>query len=643
MHRTVFLSVSLALCVGLLVITAASSASGDTPAAAHSKTAMAAVRAITPAPAFTPDQLSAFPGNDWLVVHGDLASHNYSSLNQITTSNVSTLKLAWSSHLGGTCTAVSNNQACAAEGNALVYQGVMYLEDGAGDTSAIDATTGAHIWDYHPVYDPAFTKRGDVTRGIAMAQGVIFIPRMDGSVVALDQMMGGVVWQSSLGDWRQGYKVTAAPVYYDGMVLIGISGGDQGNSDYMSALDATSGRLLWHWNVIPHQGEPGYNTWGSKSAFHYAGGAIWNSVAVDPKLDLVYFGTGNQVPWNTRPPGQELWSNSIMALNAHTGKLVWGYQTVHHDVWDDDVPASVVLYDAAYRPYKILKSGTWVDDPAKGFSGSHAVGVKVKYTGKAVMQPALAVASKMGYVFILNRKTGKPLVPTPEMKVDQTGGAGLNLSPTQPIPLGDYFTSQCVLPSQWTALGPDAKPVQHGCTYTPVGFDHFTAIPHDEGEWMPSAYNPQTHQLYICTIDNRAWAMEAIPAAQQAAVLKPGASYTGIQLTQGLREGYTGGFTAMNLLTNKIAWRQSWPDFCYSGATATAGGLVFTGHNDGRLEAIDTSTGKSLWNSPPSEAAANAPVITYSVNGKQYVSSFVGGDAHEQTTRGDVINTYELP
>jgi glucose dehydrogenase len=388
--------------------------------------ALGAAKAITPAPAFTADQLNTYPGNDWLVAHGDLASQNYSTLNQINASNVSTLKLAWSGHLGGACTAAAKNASCAAEDNALVYQGVMYLEDGAGDTSAIDATTGQHLWDYHPTYDPGFTKIGDVTRGIALGQGLVYIPRMDGSVVALDQMLGGVVWKTSLGDWHIAYHITAAPVYYDGMIIVGMSGGDSGNSDFMSAVDASSGTLLWHWNVIPHPGEPGYNTWGNKSAYHYAGGAIWNSVSVDPKLDMVYFGTGNQVPWNTRPPGNELWADSIIALHAHTGQLAWGYQTVHHDVWDDDIPSSVVLYDAAYRPYRILKSGTWVDNPANGFSGSKAVGVKVKYTGPAVTQPALALASKMGYVFILNRKTGKPLIPTPEMKVDQTGAAGLN-------------------------------------------------------------------------------------------------------------------------------------------------------------------------------------------------------------------------
>jgi quinohemoprotein ethanol dehydrogenase len=604
-------------------------------------TAQAAVKAITPAPAFTAAQLDSAPGSDWLVVHGDLGSRNFSSLNQVNASNVAGMKLAWSTHLGGLCTAT--NRSCGAEANALVYQGVMYLEDGAGSTSAIDAATGEHLWDYKPTYDPGFTKAGDVTRGIAMGGGKIFIPRMDGSLVALDQMLGGVVWQTSLGSWRAAYHITAAPVYYDGEVIVGMSGGDSGNSDYMTAVDASSGTVAWHWNVIPRPGEPGYNTWGNKSAFHYGGGAIWDSVSIDPKLDLVYFGTGNQVPWNTRPPGKELWADSIIALHAHTGAFAWGYQTVHHDVWDDDIPASPILYDAPYRPFKILKSGTWVDNPSKGFYGSHAVGVKVKYTGKAVMRQALALPSKQGFTFILDRKTGQPLIPTPELKVDQTGGAGLNLSKTQPIPLGAYFTAQCVLPTQWTAPGPDGKPVQHGCSYTPVGFDHFTAIPHDQGEWMPSSYNPQTHQMYTCTIDNRAWAMEAIPAAQQATVLKPGAGYLGILLTQGTRDGYTGGVTATNLLTNQEPWRDSQADFCYSGATATAGGLVFTGHNDGRIEALDSATGKSLWNSPPGIAAANAPVITYSANGKQYVTVLAGGDGHENTTRGDLVYTYTLP
>lgn len=597
--------------------------------------------APVPAPAFAAEQLSAYAGDDWIVVHGDLGSQSYSTLDQVNAGNVAGLRLAWSTHLGGRCTAA--NASCGAEANALVYRGTMYLETGAADVVALDAASGRHVWEYHPTFDQGFVQESGVSRGVALGEGKLFVPRSDGRLVALDQLLGGVVWATPLGDWRQGFHLTAAPVYYDGMVIVGMSGGDRGTSDYMSAVDASSGRLLWRWNAIPRPGQTGYRTWGDRRAFLHGGGAIWNSVSIDPTLDLVYFGTGNPVPWNTRPRGRELWTDSVVALHAHTGRLAWGFQTVHHDVWDDDVPASPVLFDAPYRRYRIAGSGRWVDEPANGFHGSHAAGVRATYSGAAVTRPAIAQTTKTGFLYVLDRRTGRPLLPTPELRVDQHGGTGLNLSPTQPIPLGDSFTGQCVLPSQWTSPGLDGAPVEHGCTFTPVGFDHFVAVPHSEGEWMPSAYDPPSHRLYVCTVDNRSWAMRAVPAASQAALLHPGTSYSGILLSQGTRDGITGGFTAMNVLTGRIAWRDTWPDFCYSGATATAGGLVFTGHNDGRIEAIDSATGRSLWRSPPAEAAANAPVVTYTAGGKQYVSVFAGGNPHENTPRGDLVVAYALP
>jgi glucose dehydrogenase len=610
---------------------------------------------ITPAPPFTATDLTTPAGANWITVHGDLSAEDYSTLNQITTSNVSGLQLAWQTHLGGLCTA--SNTSCAQESNALVYQGVMYISDGAGYTDAIDAATGTRIWQYVPTYPAGFTKKGSTIRGIAMGGGMIFVPRMDASVVALNMDTGAPVWTTSLAPTSQAYNLSAPPVYYNGMVIEGMSGGDSGNSDFIVAIDATSGAVLWRWNVVPSPGQPGYKTWGDPQGYHYGGGAIWDAVSVDPKLNEVYVGTGNVVPWNTRPPGSELWTDSIVALNADTGKFMWGYQEVHHDIWDDDVPSTPVLFQAKFRPFKIIKPGTWIEDESKGFYGGYLKGTKFKYTGPPVMHEALAQASKMGFIFILDRKTGKPLIPTPEVPVsDETAAAsaGLNLWKTQPIPIGKPFTSQCVLPTQWQTNGPDGKPVQQGCTYTPVGFDHFTAIPHDEGEWMPSALDPTTNTLYTCTIDNRAWAMEAIPAAQQAATLKPGGGYTGILndtgatgsgLARNIAQGYSGGVTATNLTNQTEPWRNNWQvgDICYSGATLTAGGLEFSGHIDGSLEAVNATTGASLWRSATESAGANAPAITYEANGKQYVSIFAGGDGHENTNRGDLIDTYALP
>lgn len=596
---------------------------------------------IVPAPAFSSTQLAAYAGDDWLSVHGDLLSTAHSSLKQITPANANQLGLAWATNLGGSC---ARDEACSGEGNALVYQGTYYIQTGADDVFALDAATGKRLWKHHAKFVKSFSEPGGVSRGMAMGDGRLYAPRIDGKVMALDMTTGKLDWQASLGGYKKGFKITAAPVYYDGMVVIGMSGGDNGNSDFVEAVDAKTGHKLWRWNAVPRPGEPGYKTWGDPNSWRHGGGAIWDSVSIDPKLDRVYVGTGNQVPWNTRKKGTELWADSIVSLDAHTGKLDWGYQTVHHDVWDDDIPASPVLYDAPYRPYKIVKPGRWVDHPNQGYHGSHAAGVKVQYTGPAQMQPALAVASKMGFVFILNRKTGKPLIPTPEMKVDQHNGKGLNLSPTQPIPVGDYFTAQCVLPSQWQGKGADGKPVKHGCAYTPVNTDQYVAIPHDEGEWMPSSYDPATHSLMTCSIDNRAWAMEALRPAVQKKQLKPGIAYTGLGLDQGKREGYTGGFTATNLATNEIAWRQSWKDFCYSGATTTAGGVSLTSRNNGDVRVIDTANGKTVWESdaPKGSPAANAPTITYAVDGKQYISVLAAGNAHESTKRGDVIYTYAL-
>lgn len=644
----------MVLIAGLLAFVIAGCGGGDKPKQSATSTPQqneqqapgppappAGANGIVPAPAFSADQLAAPAGDDWLSVHGDLASTAHSSLKQITPDNASQLGLAWATNLDGSC---ARDEACSGEGNALVYKGTYYIQTGADDVFALDAATGKHIWNYKAKFVKSFSDAGGVSRGMAMGDGRLYAPRIDGKVMALDMTTGKLDWQVSLGGFKQGFKITAAPVYYDGMLLVGMSGGDNGNSDFLSALDAKTGKQVWRWNVVPHPGEPGYKTWGDPNSWRHGGGAIWDSVSVDPKLDLVYVGTGNQVPWNTRKKGTELWADAIVAVHGHSGKFAWGYQTVHHDIWDDDIPSSSILYDAPYRPFKIVKSGRWVDNPDKGFHGSHAEGVKVQYTGPATTQPALAVASKMGFVFILNRKTGKPLIPTPEMKVDQHNGKGLNLSPTQPIPVGDYFSSQCVLPSQWQGKGADGKPVKHGCSYTPVNTNQYVAIPHDEGEWMPSSYDPATHSLMTCTIDNRAWAMEALRPAAQKKQLQPGIAYTGLGLDQGKREGYTGGFTNTNLATNETQWRQSWPDFCYSGATSTAGGVALTGRNNGSITAINTATGKTAWRSDPPKhsPAANAPVVTYAADGKQYISILAAGNAHESTKRGDVIYTYAV-
>lgn len=607
-----------------------------------------AARAITVSPAFTGTQLAANAGDDWITTGGNVMGWHYSTLNQITPSNVSSLKLAWTTNLGQCAT----SPRCSGEGNALAYQGVVYIPTGNDSVTALDGATGNKLWQYVPTA-PAPDAAGNtfrgfegVNRGISMGDGRIYVGQNDAELVALDQSTGGVLWQIHAAPWQQSYEITSSPVYYNGEVIVGMSGGDGGNRDFVAAYDATNGDLNWIWYVVPGPGQPGYNTWGFKDSYHWGGGALFDTPIVDPTTGQIFVGTGNPEPWNSRPPGTELYVDSIVALDAATGKMDWYYQTVHHDIWDDDIPDPGVVVTGKWRNYKIIKPGTWVDNPAQGWSGSHAVGQKIQYIGKPVAHRAVVYPSKMGFTFILDEKTGKPLIPTPEMKVSDPNAkqaAGMNLWPTQPIPVGDYWAAQCVLPTQWLQAGPDGQPVVHGCTYTPYNTDQFVAVPHDEGEWMPAAYNPANHTVNICIIDNRAWAFQAIPQASVLGAVHPGHGATAILSTHGNKDGYSGRLIAQNVETNKTTWAKTWPDWCYSGTLTTSSGLLFVGHNDGSLEAYNASDGTSLWRGQTFPSGIDAPAITYSANGKQYVTVLAGGVAHENDPRGDLVETYALP
>lgn len=606
---------------------------------------------ITPAPAFSASQLAQRPADDWIAVGGNVQDERYSQLNEITPSNVSGLKVAWSTHMDGSCATAT---ACGGEGNALVYKGVMYVASGADNVFALDGATGQHIWKYVPAI-PAGTKNGTpfnpnsfngVNRGIAMGDGRIYVGQNDGELVAIDQATGGVLWRTQTAPWQLSYKITAAPVYYNGKVIIGMSGGDSGNRDFVAAYDATYGTLDWIWYVIPAPGQPGYKTWGNKDSFNWGGGAIFDTPVVDPKTGTVFVGTGNPEPWNNRPKGDELYVDSIVALNSSTGTLKWHYQTVHHDIWDDDLPSPGVLVTGKWRDYKILKPGKWVEKLGAGWSGAKEVGVKVKYTSKPKTHQAVVYMAKQGFTYVLDRKTGKPLIPTPEMTIvdqNQKQAAGMSLNKTQPIPVGDYWAAQCVEPTQWTAPGPDGQPVVKGCTYTPYNTSQFVAVPHDEGEWMPAAYYPPTQTLTTCIIDNRAWAFQALPTAQLPNAIKPGGGATAILSTHGDKTGYTGRVTNQNIQTNKTVWHADWPSWCYSGTLTTKSGVLFTSHNDGSLQAYDVKSGQPLYQGQTWPAGADSPPIAYAVNGKEYVTQIVAGNNHENDPRGDLIVTYSLP
>jgi PQQ-dependent dehydrogenase (methanol/ethanol family) len=556
---------------------------------------------ITRAPAFTPTQQqgAAAAGNDWVTVGGGLNDNRNSSLTQINASNVANLHLAWS----GTFDMSKTAAALPEEGGAIAYKGILYLPNSISQVRAFDGTTGQTLWDYKPVLDNAALL--PAVRGLAIGDGKIYEGQLDGNVVALDQMTGKPIWKTKVGDPTDGISFSSSPVYYNGLVIEGATGGDWGGRSFAVALDASTGAEVWRHYIVPSPGEYGSGTWGINE-WQRSGGAIWIYPSIDPVTGYLYVVTGNPVPWNGRGPGKNLWTDSILALHVQNGQFAWGFQTVHHDIWDYDVTNPPILFDLQY--------------------GSQGV------------VPAVGLASKTGWVYLFNRVTGAPILGIPEKKVPQLKGAAAkyaNVSKTQPHPVGEPFTSQCSTRKQWPKPAPDGKPYIVGCIFTPYGYSKtgptfVASAPSAEGgvDWQPSSYNPNTHYMYLCSITGAGTAIGAIPNSEKTVV--PG------QLSLGANFGApspntpdTPQLVAMDMLTNKVAWKvtqplpknKKTPSARCTGTLSTNTNLVFASQtNTNQLVAFDAATGKPLWTSPALKTAPGGPPVTYTgADGKQYV------------------------
>jgi alcohol dehydrogenase (cytochrome c) len=657
MHRALFVSIVLAL--AFFVVGAGTSA-----ATRGSSTA-----AIALAPAWTAAQLEAPAGVNWTQIQGDLENDRYSTLGQIKPSNVSKLTLAWHIHMGDCKT---GNQLCSGEEeNATVYDGVMYLEDVHSQVFALNAATGKTIWKVNPKWLPGFkVGPGGRTPGVSIGQGLVYQALGDGQLIAYNQKNGKDVWSTVVGPYEKGVSLSVTPAYYDGMVVVGTSGGDGGSvSSIISAFNATTGQIVWTWSEAPTRSQPGGNSWplSDRTGSNYGGGALWQNPVIDAKDNLVITGTGNPNPWNDRGPGEDLWTDSIVALNASTGAFVWGYQTSHHDEWDSDLPDNAMLVNETV-------GGT----------------------------PVTAVVSvtKDGYTYVLNAKNGKPLEPVKIEKVPVSSAPLTNNWPVQPVPQtpstiagcisgdptshggashcydqplgGGTAGRACADSERWASVkAPDGKPYLVSCYYEPYTTKQYVVMPFESMDWQASSYSRLTHEFITCGTTNRSFAFEQIPPASQ--VVDPaggiGFGIAGVpdSSIDPLNLNDFGNFTALNLSTvtpssgGKDAWHQIWLAPCFSGSVDTASGLTFVGHlgvglaknGKGYLAAVDSKTGAQLWQSPLMDAPAAAPPITYSVDGVQYVSEVVGGENHTDPTRpsatnpnarvrGDSIYTFKL-
>ena len=556
------------------------------------------VAAQARAPNFAGSWLAA-PRQDWPTNGGDWYNRRYSPLKEINRETVEQLKGVWRARLNGS----GFGARYSAEAQPIYFDGVLYVATPANDVFAIDVDTGQFLWTYTANLPPAIATVccGWTNRGVAIGNGKVYAGQLDGKLVALDQRTGEVVWSIQAERWEEGFTITTAPLYYDGLVITGFAGAEFGVRGRVKAYDARDGSLVWTFYTIPGPGELGHDTWPQDNEVWRSGGAtVWQTPALDPELGLLYFSTGNAGPdFNGAiRPGDNLFSASIVAIEARTGRYRWHFQEVHHDLWDYDAPNPVVLFD-------------------------------IQIDG--VRRKGLAQAGKTGWVYLLDRTNGKPLLGIEERPVAQEPRQAT--AATQPVPVGDPFVPLSI------EVAPEGfELVNGGRIFTPYWTDYVVAKPGLRGgaNWPPSSVDTETNYLYVCAADSasafRAW---DISAAQPPA----GEFYIGGNFGTNPMPVF-GIFAAVDLHTNKLVWQQHWPERCLSGSVATAGGVVFIGRNDGRFTALDSATGAKRWEFQTG-AGVNAPASVFEHKGREYVAVVSGGHV-QGGPRGDSVWLFSL-
>ena len=601
----------------------------------------------------------------WSHYGGDAGGMRYSASEQIDRTNVARLQLAWSYRTGALQRETALIRKATFESTPILVEGRLYLTTPYSHVIALDPRTGTRLWEYDPQVNLGQNYSEVASRGVSawrdprapISQSCslrIFSGTLDGRLIALDGVTGrpcvdfGSRGQVNLAkdvalasEWQGGYQVTSAPAIIRDLVIVGSSIADNWKVDtergIMRAFEARTGTLRWTWNPTP---------WADSTTPRTGGGNAWSTISVDAERDLVFVPTGSSSPdyFGGIRKGDNKWANSVVALRASTGELVWGFQVVHHDLWD---------YDVASQPTVI----TWNDGT-----------------------PAVVINTKMGHVFVLNRLTGAPLLPVGERPVPQSDVPGEQTWPTQP------FSTISLVPSGLSpsdAWGPTAEDVawcrekikasRSEGIFTPPSLKGSIAFPGNVGgvNWGSAAYDPERHIMVANTNRLIAW-VKLIPREQFASETNKqqdnriygefgsqrGGPYglyrTFVFSPSGLpcNAPPWGTTRAIDLFTGKELWdaplgtmvpNQQTGSINLGGPIITAGGLVFTSAAmDLYFRAFDIESGKELWKYAL-PAGGQATPMTYTLDGKQYVVIAAGGHGKLVTKQGDYVLAFALP
>jgi alcohol dehydrogenase (cytochrome c) len=499
---------------------------------------------------------------NWLTYSGGYSSQRYSLLKQIDTSTVKNLELKW----------MFQNQVFGPwETSPLVVDGVMYLTQRPNDVIALDAKSGRVFWQYR--YTNSGRQQvccGAQNRGVAILGDTLFMGTLDAHLVALDAKNGKPLWNVLVADDKLAYSVTLAPLVVKDKVIVGVGGAEYGIRGFVAAYDPKNGKELWRFYTIPGKGEPGSESW-SGQAWEHGGGSVWVTGSYDPALNLTYWGVGNPGPdWNPdQRPGDNLYTDSVVALDADTGKLKWHYQFTPNDAYD---------YDSVQVP--VLADLMW----------------------KGSLTKAMLWGNRNGNFYVLDRETGKFLSGTPFVKVTWMNGfdeGGRPIQTPQPAGMPTYPGVQGG--TNW--YSPSYSP-RTGLFYLSA-WENYGSVYRKE----PVEYEPGRR------FNGGAGAtVKPVPDAP----VMPGAAAARPSLNTWTNLVGNGAVIAIDPKTGQPKWKFQMYDVTDAGILTTAGDVLFTGGREGYFHALDARTGTVLWKAALGGAIMSAPV-TYSVDGKQYV------------------------
>jgi alcohol dehydrogenase (cytochrome c) len=498
---------------------------------------------------------------NWLTYSGSTYSQRYSTLDQITPSNVKNLELQW---------VFQARSLEKFEATSLVVDGVLYTVQAPNDVVAIDAVTGRVLWIYG--YTPSKDARpccGRVNRGLAILGDTLYMGTLDARLLALDAKTGVPLWNVPVANAAAGYAITHAPLIVKDKVIVGTAGGEYGIRGFIAAFDAKTGKEAWRFYVVPGKGEPGNETWAGDS-WKTGGGSVWMTGSYDPQLNLTYWGTGNPGPdWNgDARAGDNLYTDSVVALDPDTGKLKWHYQFSPHDEFD---------FDAVQVP--VLADMQWKGAPRK----------------------VMMWANRNGVFYVIDRTTGQFLLGKPFVEVNWMSGFDEKGRPMR-VP---------------------------GKVPTPEGT---VIMPGNQGgtNWYSPSFSPKTGLFYIPAWTNYSSIYVKQPVEYTEGRLFAGAMpqspvpmVRGSQVNLKKDDEGTGAIRAIDPKTGERKWEFKMSDVTDSGILTTASNLLFVGGREGYFFALDAANGSMLWKAPTGGQVSSGP-MTYSVGGRQYVTVAAG-------------------